>query len=289
MFCKRVKKEYPSETFISTPARVMAILQLCLAFTILAWHAGYPFAGELYATKTKLLVYQHVIGIKNTQNAERFEQLPVDRRQQIMHDYEALLKWTDRPFIEKLKKSLAVIFFETPLTENAWILLSILIPILLLKRVEGSVQAVWLLPLAMLFFTLDNRWNGKDIPYSDDAALFPSEEVLVNKYLEQPLSSNILEQHAQLSSGWEIYLIQEWAHESPSVDKNLFQIQKEQGDFSFNLARLNYIKPTLKEGQSKHSYYFLGLSLFWNLSFAMIVWEVLAPYSKSKKTPIPAK
>lgn len=288
MFCKRIKKEIPPEAFISTSARVVAILQLCLAFTVLLWQAGYPFAGEHYATKTKLLVYQHVIGTKNIDYANQFEQLPMQQQQQILDGYDTLLQKIDRPFMDKLIDSFKIIFIKTPIAESVWILLSIIIPILLLKRTEGAIQAVWLLPLAMLLLTIDNRWSGKDVPIAEDAVLYPTEQLIVKKYLENPLSADILEQHAQLSKGWELYLIKEWAHEEPSSDSRQYQKQKEKGDFFFNLARLDYIKPTQKESRSRYSYYFLGLGLFWNWSFAMIVWMVLV-YSKSKNAPIPAK
>lgn len=278
MFCKRTKKEHPPETFITTPARVMAILQLCLAFTIIAWHAGKPFAGDLYAAKSKLVIYQHVIGTKNPQHAARFEQLPKPEQEQILNDYAALLNQIDQPYVDKLKKSFAHLFFETPMTEMGWLALSIVIPILLLKRVEGSVQAVWLLPLAMLCLTIDNRWHGTPPPRQADEHVFPSEDYIIQHYLKQPLSRNIIEQHTQLSQGWESYLIHEWAHEEPSQDLEVYQQQKVKGDFAFQLARLEFVKPatTQKAGQIKQSYYFLGLGLFWHLSFAMVVWSLLS-------------
>ena len=158
MFRKRVRKEFPPGTFISTPARVMAILQLCVAFTLIAWHAGEPFLGDLFNIKSKLVVYQFVLGIKNEANAERFARLPAIQRQQIERNYNTLQKQYNLPFWDKLKRSFEIIFFGIPSFELAWILLSIIIPILLLKKVEGAVQAVWLLPLATLFFTIDNRW-----------------------------------------------------------------------------------------------------------------------------------
>ena len=63
MFRKRTKKIYPPGTFIPTPARVCAIIQLCVAFTVLIWNMATPFAGELFNVKSKMILYHDVMGI----------------------------------------------------------------------------------------------------------------------------------------------------------------------------------------------------------------------------------
>jgi hypothetical protein len=281
MFCKRIQKTFPADTFILKPARIMAILQLCLAFTIIAWHASYPFTGKLYEIKSKLLVYQHVIGIKNKEYSPYFTQLSSEQRTQILHDYEELQRSYDQPFFSKLQQSFRILILEIPATEIVWLLLSILIPIFLLKRVEGSVPAVWLIPIAMACYALDNRWHGHSPLPSSDAHLFPTEKFLVDNYLNQEFSSHILEQQKQLLKAWETYLIYEWANEKPSEVEDLFLKQKNRGDFSFNLARLKFIHLPLPQGQIKSSYYFLSLALFWNLSFAILIWNVLFQKQKN--------
>ena len=277
MFCRRKRKEVPPDIFITTPARIMAILQLCLAFTIIAWHAGTPFAGDLYEAKSKLAIYQHVMGTKNPNYAHQFDQLPKDQKNAILQNYENLLVQSGLPYVEKLKKSIAKLILEMPVTEMSWLMLSIAVPILLLKKVEGAIQAVWLLPLAILIFAIDNRWHGAPPQIRADEHLFPKEKYIIQNYIKEPLSQNIFEQHSQLSKGWESYLIHEWANEEASSNKEVYQNQLEKGDFAFQLARLVWIKPAAAHSQSqiKKSYYFLGLALFWNLSFAIVVWGLL--------------
>jgi hypothetical protein len=275
MFCKAVKKEYPPGTFISTPARVMTILQLCLAFTLIAWHAGYPFAGALYEVKSKLMVYQHVMGLANQEHEDLFKQIPLGERAIIFDDYRKLQALTTQSFSEKIKKSF-ILFSEIPISEVLWIGLSIFIPIMVLKRVEGAVNTVWLLPLVTLFFIIDNRWHATEAAAAKDAHLFPSEEYLMTHYMKGPLSDNILEQQRQLSASWDMYLIKDWGHEEPSENADVFKKQKAKGEFAFHLARLAFIEPVLEShGPVKHSYYFLGFCLFWNLSYATITWSLL--------------
>jgi hypothetical protein len=279
MFCKS-KKEYPPGTFIVFPARLMTIVQLSLAFTLIAWHAGYPFMGELFHLKSKLLVYQHVLGIEDLSYAERFNQLPEVQKATILRDYEALQNEYKQPFFSKLKKSAAILLFGIPFFEKLWILLSVIICILLLKRVDGAVQAVWLLPFLVLCFSVENRWYGKKNESRADARLFPTEEQILTEYLNSPLSAVIAEQQRQLSRGWDLYLIREWAREIPSNDADEYRRQKEQGDFAFHLARLEFLKPKspigISDRNEKQSFYLLSAYLFWNLSFSLIISSVLA-------------
>lgn len=264
MFCKKIPKEYPPGTFIPTPARVMAILHLCLVFTVLVWIAGYPFTGKLYEIKSRLLVYDQVLG------NHYFSLVPEKQKHEILIAQDVLQQQLKQSFKHKAIDSLRGLM-NIPITQQAWLILSIAIPILLLKRVEGSVQAVWLLPLAMLALTIDNRWHGQEGSSPKDAALFPTEEYLINAYIKKPLSSNILEQHAQLKEGWDKYLVYEWASETPSQDLGILQKQLNKGNFEFHLARLHLMdKMPQQEPNIKKSYYFLGLALFWNLSFALI-------------------
>jgi hypothetical protein len=275
MFCKRIKKEFPQEAFISTPARVMAILQLCLAFTVLAWQAGYPFMGELFHLKSKLLVYQYVMGTKNSSYAELFDRLPDEKKNEILGDYQTLQSQYGRPLTAKLLNSIERVFFGFSPFKLMWVIFSIILPILLLKKVEGASSAVWLIPLTTLFFIVDNRWYGVSSPSSKESVLFPSEEFIATHYLKHPLSQSVLEQKQQLKEGWELYLIEEWAREAPSLNETEFERQKAKGDFAFNLARLKYLKleasKEIKSKKIRESYYILALYLFWNLSFALVV------------------
>ncbi len=275
MFCKRLKKEFPQGTFIPTRARVMAILQLCLAFTVLIWQASTPFMGELFDLKSKLLVYQYVMGTKNSSYSELFAHLPEKKKNEIFRNYQNLQLHYERPLTAKLLSSLEKILFGFSPLKFLWVIFSILIPILLLKKVEGAASAVWLIPLATLFFIGNNRWHGLPSSPSEESALFPSEELIITHYLKHPLSPNIIEQEQQLKQGWEHYLIKEWAQEIPSSNEAEFNLQKSKGDFAFNLARLKFLKPEpskkVSSRETQEPYAILALYLFWNFYFALAV------------------
>ena len=114
------KKQFPPGTFIPTPARVAAIIQLCLAFSVILWCAGQPFMGELFAIKSKMILYQSVMGSPDLlkkgkddpklaarleRNAERFASLPLDQKQQLIRSYEQLHNKAEAPFLTKLWRS----------------------------------------------------------------------------------------------------------------------------------------------------------------------------------------
>ena len=279
MFCKRTRKDLPEDTFIAKPARIMAILQLCLVFTVMAWHAGFPFMGELFSLKSKLSVYQHVMGVLNPSYVKRFDALPTEKKDEILKNYQSLQAQYHRPFAMKVWQGLERLFFGFSSFKFLWVVFSLIIPILLLKKVEGAVAAIWLLPVVTFVFIIHNRWYGEPAGISKETLLFPTEEYLVANYLQHPLSANLREQEQQLKHSWDLYLIQEWAKESPSKDPAIFNEQQEKGDFAFNVKRLDYLKPeTANDINSENyqaSYYLLGLYLFWNLSFALVVGSAL--------------
>lgn len=288
MFRKRQKKEFPPGTFIPMPARLCAIIQLCLAFIVILWNLSQPFMGELFAFKSQILLYQDVMGISPKQetvekqarmrhNAERFQALPLEEKQLILKSYQKLEALLERSFFTKMGRSLHILFFEMPTYEQVWLLLSIVLPILLLKRVEGASQAIWLLPLLTSFYAYDNQLFGRPTSPTAEARLFPSEEVIVAHYLSEPLSKNVFGQSEQLLRGWKRYLVKEWTKEQPSSDSLVFNQQAEKGEFLFTLARLKALpapnkmlssKPPAKEPIS-----LLAVYLFWNFFFAYIAWQ----------------
>jgi hypothetical protein len=287
MFRKRTKKAFPPGTFIPTPARVVVILQLCLAFTLLAWNAGLPFMGELFANKAKMFLYQDVRGIANPEkvdvesiqklqrNAHRFEKLSLQQREHLAQTYAGLQTPSDSTFLFKLKRSIHLLLVELPPFELAWLVFSVVISIMLLKKVEGATLAVWLLPLVVFAYGVDNRLNGKGSGLTEEAKLFPTEETIVADYLKKPLSANVFEQREQLVRGWQLYLVEAWAKQTPSTDPKVFQEQMEAGEFAFNVARLekmaldNHLStPPLHK---KEPLAILALYLIWNNFFAWFV------------------
>lgn len=290
MFSKK-KKQFPSGTFIPTPARVAAIIQLCLAFTVILWSAGQPFMGELFAVKSKLILYQTVLGsqdllkkgkenpqivAKLQRNAGRFSRLPIDQQHQLVQSYQQLQKTADAPFLSKLGRSISIVAFQIPPFELAWIAFSIIISLLLLLRIEGAMHAVWLLPLIVLIYGIDNHWNGAQPGLAEESKLFPSEEKLVQEFMAEPLSPNIFEQQKQLLLAWKKYLVAEWAHEKSSDDETQFDLQVEKGEQAFTIARLAKLpKDRLIDDDAlfhrKEPIFLLSFYLLWNLFFAWIV------------------
>lgn len=289
MFRKRIKKQYAPGTFIPTPARLCAILQLCAAFTILLWHMSQPFVGEIFTIKSRLLYYQDALGIPSndklsndrlerlTRNADRFKSLPATTQAKLTSEMDAIQKDFQRSFWSKLVSVLKIFAFQLSGYEILWILFSIIIPIMLLKRVEGAAQAVWLLPLLVALYAADNRYYGHAASPSADALLFPSEQVLVANYVDGALSQNVFEQQEQLMLGWQRYLASYWAGQVPSNDPAVLAAQAEDGEFAFTLERLRLRalrgNADSLRGPIQQPMALLALYFFWNAFFAYTAWK----------------
>ncbi len=305
MFSKRVRKSFPPGTFIPKPARVMAILQLCMAFTLLFGAAGYPFMGELFAHKSETLLYHVVMGNdlaagkaddqrsrefrgRLERNAQRFAALADSQKAQLIRSYDLLQAKANSSFLEKLQRSLHIIAFELPALERAWILFSVIIAIMLLLRIEGAATAVWILPFIAALYGLDNHQHGSISRFNQGEALFPSEETIVNEYLKHPIQGNIAEQQERLKMGWRLYLIHEWAHQPPSNDPLFFAQQAEEGEFLFDLARLKEMQKHsfLKASpfQEKEPFGLLMIYLIWNIAFAWTAARSLAQMQTFKQS-----
>jgi hypothetical protein len=280
MFRKR-STEFAPGTFIPTPARMVAIIQLCLAFSLLLWQMSQPFMGDLFRVKSQMLIYQDVMGLQNSErNAERFAQLSVEDKIPLEKQYQLLEEELRSTFGQKMKKLLHLMFYQISFFELAWIILSIIVPILLLKRTEGARDAVWLLPLLALLFLFEHQ--RQEFNPSQEISIYPSEQEIVQNYLKKPLSSNILKQREELLRGWNLYLIKNWTKEIPSEDPLIFKDQAEQGEFMFNIHRL---KQNSFKNPPKTSLFMLCIYLGWNLFFAWMINH----HMKSINTPIPAK
>lgn len=288
MFAKRKKKEYPPGTFIPAPARVVAILQLCVAFTLILGALSYPFMGLLFEHKSRLLLYRTVMGdeglaIGNPEirerlqaNREHFSLLGEEERDSVIAHYNALQASDQTTFFQKLGKSVHILLFEWPIFELSWVILAVVISIMLLLRIEGAASASWLLPILVICYAVNNHMNGVIIYPSPDEKLFPTEEVIVRDYLQNELPNDIGGQHQALLHGWKIYLIQEWAHERPSSEPAEFARQVDAGEFLFNLARLQIIAKTPNVPKTWHEKESLGLLLIyfiWNVLFAWIAFR----------------
>ena len=211
------------------PMRILAIIHLCFVFTAIAWYAGYPFMGKYFIVKSKKSVVEAVMD-----DDMKFALLQDEKRSQIIDYYHHLQTEHRISVWEKLKEATHILGIELPFFEKAWIIFSIVIPVLLLLNVEGASQSIWILPLIVTLFVIDNQWNGVEPFLSEESKLFPSEEILVTEYLKEPLKTNILEQRDQLMHGWQLYLIREWAGEETSKNPEVFNIQLQKAEFAFN-------------------------------------------------------
>lgn len=255
MFRKRVKKDFPEGTFIPFPARLCAILQLCIAFGALLWIASQPFMGELFEIKSQKLLLHYAIDQR-----ELFEQLPQIQQEQLLTRLVKLQEKLERPFWEKLKQSGSTLL-QLPLLKLAWLFLSIILSVMLLKKRDGAAQALWLLPFLALAYGIDNRLNTLPPQLTAEERLFPNEKYLIEYYLDKPFSAKLFEQKLQLEQAWNNYLQEEWGSPEYTLEKGLY---------SFNLARIQTIPLQKKWEPSQEALPLLFLFIFWNLLFVVI-------------------
>ncbi len=269
---RRKKKDFPPGTFLPTGARILAIVQLCLAFTCVVWSLGYPFLGLHFEVKEKKLMYEKVI-----KDEKRFGKLTQMQQKRFLDEYDRLQK--TETFTQKLQQGIEIFFKRISKFELIWILLAIVLPIALLKKREGAVQASWLLPITAFAFAFDNGYHGSDPNLLPENKLFPTEKVIMNNFLNSEESAkSILDQRKQLLRGWERYLIKEWAHEIPSLEPAIYARQVSDGDFAFSVERLNKLERGSREYnifREKRNPLVLWLYVLWNLFFAGYIQFIL--------------
>jgi hypothetical protein len=262
-----------------TYIRIIAIIQLCFVFSLLSWYMSYPFMGQLFALKSKKYLALNVTGQecnadreKMERNKQRFNSLPLNQQTSIQRYLDEINLRLNQSFSKKLMRSIHILAFEISTLERMWIVFSLLIPLLFLMNFDTAKQIAYVLPLITFCYALDNHWNGyRDV--SKEAALFPTEETIVSRYLSKPLSGPISRQQSELALGWQLYLIDQWAHDKPSADTNERLKQVETGEHRFLTARVlaQATQPPQAEMytfQRQQSLPILLLFLLWNLFFA---------------------
>lgn len=284
---KTRKKVFAPGTFISTPKRLCAIIQLCLAFSLFLWYASQPFMSEHFALRSRMLLYEYAMGTsdllrssdqkeKLEHHKERFRRLPETEQAKILQDYHFIQQKASRSVWTKIGQGLHAVFFAIPAFELAWIFFAVAISVLILLKTEGAALAAWLLPCLAFFYGIDNHFYGRPILSSPDEALFPTEKVLVYSYLKEPLSSNWHDQQEQLLKDWQRYLVQQWSGLSVEEGQAGWQDAIEQGEFNFTIARLNLIgqqpeKEWFIPFHKKENMYFLFFYVSWNVLFAWMI------------------
>lgn len=277
MFKKRIKKNFPEGTFIPTFPRILSIIQLCLAFTAFLFAAGSPFLTHHFDIKSKILLYDYVLGNTIHTTKAHFNELDEHQKNRVMAGYEELNKAASTSFFKKLEQSLNLILIKISAFERAWILFAIVIPILLLKKVEGAKQAVWILPLIALAYLCNNQTLESPIS-NEEAMLYPEEDWLSMEYLGKNINEfPIQDQQGQLLKAWHYYLIDFYTKEQPSSDPEIFQNQKVKGEFRFHLARIEKLKG-LEESEGfalkKQPFFLMFIYCIWNIFFAMVTSEI---------------
>ena len=269
---------------LSTYQKVATILHLCLAFSLMLWLLFDPFMGEHFRIRSDLLLIENVRGDEALSekvdpeekallvyNRHLWEKLDPKEKQKIQDLEKQLLDQLQAPFWQKLSLAFRNFFFKTSLFALAWIFFSIVICILCLKGKKGAQKAVILLPLIVLLFAIDQASEEQ----THAKPLFPTEEEIQHLYLKQPASidgarygTTFTEERESLLRGFDLYLIETWAHQTPSTDPEIFKKQKAEGLFAFNLARIQ----TPPQPSSESSALLL-LYLLWNTGLAIILWR----------------
>jgi len=265
---KAPKPTFPLGTFIPTPMRIVVIIHLCIAFSALLFVLSYPFMGQLFETKSDRLLYESVIN-----KEPLFTTLSVEKQLTIQEKYQSTSEQMQIPFSVKLKRSFHLLLIQMPPFQKAWIFFSILLPILMLLKIEGAATASWLLPVITIAFVFNHLYYTEVPQLSKEHQLFPTEEYIVDHYIDKPLSSSIIEQQKQLRQGWNLYLITEWAKETPSADSLIKEQQIRKGEFLFNVARVDALsleKP-VSFFKKRTNHLVLFLYIVWNIFFAWFV------------------
>ena len=97
-----------------------------------------------------------------------------------------------------------------------------ILSILLLKKVEGAAQALWILPLLTVAYACENQFLRHPAPSQRSKKLFPTEKVLLEHYLDEPFSPSASLQQKQLKQAWDAYLVKEWTENLGTPDEGFF-------------------------------------------------------------------
>ncbi len=109
-----LEKQSSSSLTLPISKRLWAIIHLCLVFSLILWYIVQPFMGEYFSLKSRLLLYEYVMGTsellkshspqneKFRRNAERFAALPKDQYLTLLNDYQVLHDYSTRSPLRKI-------------------------------------------------------------------------------------------------------------------------------------------------------------------------------------------
>jgi hypothetical protein len=261
--------------------RVIVIMQLCCVFTFLVWEGVYAFSKSSLAKKAQIELFEYVL---DPSQEEFREQLPRSEATLLKNKLANLQATPPESFLSKVGSTIHYYFFEVSPWFQAWTFFALISCFCFLYRIKGAPIAVWVLPLTMVGYIYFHHFTEK--PKAHDSA-FPSEAHLVKTYLEKPLGKSLGEQKKGLEKAWQFYLIDRWAHETPSHDLNLFEKQVAKGKFFFIVANLKKDFPdTIATFTSplfaKAPLALVLLYLIWNLFFALFTQKQWKHLKKAK-------
>ena len=78
----RPRKSFPPGTFIPTSQRLMAIGQLCIALSLMLWYMTQPFMGEYFALRSRMLLYEYVMGTSDISKTKNGQEEKFERRRE---------------------------------------------------------------------------------------------------------------------------------------------------------------------------------------------------------------
>lgn len=261
--------------------RVCAIFQLCFTSSWILLLFLAPFTGDYWNTRASLLLYETVTGIgegrfipqeKLLRHQERFRELPAFIQTRVLDGYRHLEQEAQLPVRRQLERAFRLLTHQEAPFLQIWLLAGMILPVLLLLRKEGSVQAIWLLPVIAACYVLSHSFYSSANPPAADAALFPTEETL--REFEDP-TAYYSSEYARMQHAWNRYLMMHWSPEGRT------ESSLEDAEYQFTLARVQakmaYAQSEIgRDAASRlpfpqRSSLFLGFFLLWHLFFAYTV------------------
>ncbi len=254
--------------------RIIVIVQLCFIFTFLVWEGIYAFSREGFAQKARGQIFSFLL---SDSQSDLFQQLPKHEQQWLKEEQAHLQSYS--PTIGRNFQSVARnYFFEISPWFQAWAFFSFITCLCLLYRIKGSAYAAYLLPLFIVGYM---AYPPSIKHYASDAAFYPTDRELVERYLPQANNQKISKE--SLDRAFSLYLIDKWAHETPNQTPEAFQQQVKKGYFFMQAANLQRESPeTLASFTSplfqRAPFPLLVIYLMWNSFFALMVslkWRAL--------------
>lgn len=253
---------------ISKWARTACILHLCIAFSVLFWILGAPFTEALYLNKkaSKELEWLTI------EHEELYNTLPQSDQKLISSFQKKISLESNESFQRKMAKSVESFFLGMPVSKLLWLFLSILLPVLVMKQIDGARESFWLLPLLTAVYA----WQM--MPIQSTPSIYPTETYLEKKYLKGPLSGSIEEQRDMLELAWKSYIIEEWT-QAPKDSSDGEKFANGMYHFIAQKTLLEMNQPPQKPGP-----WTLGAYLMWNLSAAFCIFFSKVPIASQLAT-----